>query len=344
MATTYEEFLAILDGPPIRPIKPSTPIVQPPVQRKGPKGGKQVFTRFPGNKRRHLAMPGIQPEQATAVLEPFCGTGAFSLHLLRTKTVEQAFWGEQDRSLIAVYKIWQSGDYQPIYDGIEQWKLKFRQDSESAWIALKQDFEAGCPVASLVLRKLTFGGVVRFGSKNGKLNVRPVKDCLQSIQKWHYRFPKIQPVSISIGYEAAIESCKQSSPESLVSWVDPPYYLPRAEFGRMVPCYPNHKPHDDSTLEMAIDALAKTAEIPTCKHLIYSNYQSEQHDQKVAEIFKKQGFDAVSLVDIGRLDGMHRGTGNPRVLASEGIWIAQRSDLLNNRQLDLFNFGLEVAA
>jgi site-specific DNA-adenine methylase len=319
---------------------------------------KPLIERFPGSKRKHLSIPGIIPmHDVEATLEPFAGSGAFTLAMLQNRRAKKGYLGEKDQSLFSVYCAWQNPrTHKSIYDVLHVWQNRFAETQlipkfntelgrfeyaaptanvDEVWEALKTAFEMGSPSACLALRKLTFGGVVR-ESNSGNLNIKWTQGQMDAFLHWQYEFPPVVSISLSTDCIDAIIACKQGNHKSVAAWIDPPYYLPKDEYGRMVPCYPGHKPHDESTLELALDALTgATGLMPTLSHLVYTNYSSKKHDEEVNRTLKLMGFDTVTFIDNGRLDKMNNNPTEISVDAREGIWIAQRSELINQKQLEL---------
>lgn len=280
--------------------------------------------------------------------------------LLQKGWAKRAIVADSDPLVRAIWECWQSpGQQALVLRAIAEWQAQFSQTHATiarnakgepirlyfssspvqSWTALKMICEtpnlrpiSEVAAASLVLRKLTFGGVVRFAQgseavpgKNSRLNIKYVSGQLAKLARWQYRFPPIYPAQVLSSAQSAIDLVDKTA-GTIAAWVDPPYYLPRADYGRMCPAYPGHRPHAAETMDFALYILRKVAAIPNVGHLIYSNYSSQQHDFLVDRILSD--FDQIQTIDRGRLNSLYQGNGKPSVLASERIWIAQKTEIM----------------
>lgn len=289
-----------------------------------------LIPRFPGSKRRYMRKPGILPSQPVDLyLAPFAGSGSDTLFMIQNGWAKRAIVGDVDPMLRCIWESWLKGDWAKVYNLIEDWKGKFAaMDSDEAWARLKHESRTGSTemraAASLCLRKLTFGGVTREGQQNGELNIKYVQCQLEPFQRWEYRFPPLANVVLADDCFSAIDLAAKDA-GTKAAWVDPPYYIPRS-MGRMVACYPGHKPHDVDTMNLGINALRQTVELKP-DHLLYSNYSSLEHDRQVEALMDGKS------VDFGRLETMHQGNGEACVFTNEKVWV--KSSILCE-QLSLF--------
>lgn len=302
-----------------------------------------LFPRFPGSKRRHLALSAIRPLHAyNLVLEPFAGAGSLSHACLQRGLAQRAVVGEADLLVASVWQAWETSyeSHQIVYEQLKRCKTRFlSQDPDDGWAEFKSrstsltisPWEAAA--IELCMRQLTFGGVMRTAKTSDDLNVKWTKDQLRLFARWRYTFPPVKFCTIAPDYQQAIYEAEQVNPPSAIAWVDPPYYLPR-EMGHMDPAYRGHRPHDRATLEMGIDALQQTARLPFVHTLIYSNYSSPEHDLMAYGALMDCGFDEVRAIDFGVLDTMNQGNGESKVQAHDLILVAHKTRVVT-RQLSL---------
>lgn len=292
-----------------------------------------LIPRFPGSKRRHLKEhPELFPSSPVDVwLAPFAGSGADTLMMLQNGFAKRAIVAESDPALRCIWESWLHGNHEHVYRGIERWQTAIQESGiEQVWNEMKASLSADSlefrAATSLAMRRIAFGGVMRHGQENGKLNIKFVRTQIPAFLKWRYQFPPPADVSLFDDCIAAIQSAK-SEQGMIAGWIDPPYYIPRY-FGRMVACYPWHKPHSAETLRLGVGALkeALTLDIP---HLIYSNYSSREHDALVSDLMV-----GATEINCGRFSDLHQGHGDPSVFVNERLWLKSQS---YQQQLSLFS-------
>ena len=312
-----------------------------------------LVPRYPGSKRLY---DFNDCGNYDSVIEPFTGSGITSLKLM-SQGARSLFWADTDPTMRAIYRVWVDKSlHDQFYFYLEEFRASFFKESptlvcldgmrllkdsirsiqDKAWTQLKDTFDfadksnlAKLAAASLCLRKLTFGGVVR-ASANGKLNVTYCKGQLDELEKWRYRFPIVPPtLNISQSWEGSFKELERSDCEKTFCLIDPPYWLPlyetdedlkkaRRQAGTMLPCYRGHKPHDRATLDLCVDAVRIALSSQKIQRIVITNYFSEELDSAIAALcdeFKKP----LTIKTVGKLDGINRG----RVATTqnkEAIW------------------------
>lgn len=295
-----------------------------------------LVPRYPGSKRLY---DFNDCGNYDSVIEPFTGSGITSLKLM-SQGARSLYWADTDPTMRAIYRVWVNSKlHDQFYIHLEEFRSSFFRkpiERDLAWDYLKDTFDAAdtsspakLAAASLCLRKLTFGGVVR-ASANGKLNVTYCKGQLDELKKWRYQLPIAPPtLSISQSWEGSFKELEKSDCERTFCLIDPPYWLPlckadedlkkvRRQAGTMLPCYLGHKPHDRATLNLCVDAVRTALSSQKIQRIIVTNYFSEELDSAIAALcdeFKKP----CTIETVGKLDGINRG----RVATTqnkEAIW------------------------
>ena len=301
-----------------------------------------LVPRYPGSKRLY---DFNDCGDYDSVIEPFTGSGITSLKLM-SQGARSLFWADTDATMRAIYSVWVNSKlHDQFYSYLEEFRSSFFREPlehDRAWTQLKDTFDsadesnpARLAAASLCLRKLTFGGVVR-ASANGKLNVTYCKGQLEELEKWRYRLP-IAPstLSISQSWEGSFKELEVSDCERTFCLIDPPYWAPIYETVSYLPldkgfkkvsvktstmtaAYIGHKPHDYATFDLCVDAVRAALSSQKIQRIIVTNYFSEELDSAIAalcEEFKKP----LTIKTVGKLDGINRG----RVATTqnrEAIW------------------------
>jgi len=296
-----------------------------------------LMPRYPGSKARYL----IQWDDGArfdAVVEPFLGAGHFLQYYL--PRVQHAFAAEADPSVLAIWHSWlRPNEHHRVYWWINSLQRDFAFDTKQAWAwqFLKGVFHEPSSdptilaAASLVIRKLAFGGIVRC-SKNGKLNVTYSKLQLPELLKWEYRFPPQPPIPIHLDqdWSDAVTTFSDSEAVEAIALVDPPYYVPR-RYGRVTPCYPNHKPHSPDTLDLFLDCTSSLLSTGRCSRIICTNYYSPETDDAIRAIASQ--YNCPITLEMGStLTSINRGM-EASSINIEATWILGHEYA---RQLELF--------
>ena len=301
-----------------------------------------LVPRYPGSKRLY---DFNDCGDYDSVIEPFTGSGITSLKLM-SQGARSLFWSDTDATMRAIYRVWVNSElHDQFYIHLEEFRSSFFRkpiERDRAWIQLKDTFDAAdtsspakLAAASLCLRKLTFGGVVR-ASANGKLNVTYCKGQLDELKKWRYQLPIAPPtLSISQSWEGSFKELEKSDCKRTFCLIDPPYWVPlyetvswlpldkgfkkvSAKTSTMTAAYLGHKPHERATFDLCVDAVRVALSSQKIKRIIVTNYFSEELDSEIAALcdeFKKP----CAIETVGKLDGINRG----RVATTqnkEAIW------------------------
>lgn len=271
----------------------------------------KLFNRYPGAKdpRKYQFWDG---DRYDAVIEPFAGSGIFSLFMM-SKGVQNLFFADTDPTVRAVYKTWlDKGCHSEFYNQISSILIYLGGGApvSQVWADLLNKFYsrddrdyATLAAVSLVIRDLTFGGVIRFNSQ-GVMNQPWVLDRVdwlkrQSVKR--YQLPPI-PKSGFIGHSCwqSFQSFRNSECRSAICLIDPPYYSPSCKDAS----YQGHDGRDTATLDLCIEAVRKAIEIPQIKRIIVCNYYTEE----LAEALRNVCGDRVSSQHLtGTLTRMQRG-------------------------------------
>lgn len=298
------------------------------------------FQRYPGSKRGYLSKLWDERDRV-AVVEPFAGAAHYSFERLSQGWVlapKHVFFGEQDASVRAVYETWICPEqHAAFYTRLEFWRMEFCFCStDSAWTALIKEFDEWQSASSLnaeqlayfaaialVIRKLTFGGVVRAGA-SGRLNVKYCARQVKQLIGWHFEFPPTPSASVSIlnDWQSAITAFKNSDLPSAEALIDPPYYAPRQKGRRCTAAYLDHEPHSDRTRKLCTDAFSACIKDPKFRLINVTNYYSDVLDDELREIARDHG-EKLERVDAGSLKSMNK-SGAKKVGEKEGIWTIRR--------------------
>jgi hypothetical protein len=295
--------------------------------------------------------------QAIALWEPFGGAGWATCVGLNTRSplprypgskrlyhhlhnpIDLAFLSDSDPTVHAVWLAWLNpSKHAAVLNEIDKWKHVFeRLGPDEAWTQLKlsiEDFPGDfveLAAASLVLRKLTFGGVVREGA-SGRLNIKWVQGQVTQLLKWTYKFPP-QPnglINISLDWRDSLAQLQRAAFDEAIALIDPPYWLPygpgssRRGTGRMSPCYPGHSPHAPWQRDMCLDAVAAALADPRITRIFITNYYSAELAGALFELCPELHEQAQGKLD-GINPGRKRGTNH-----IEALWTLDRR---TNQQL-----------
>jgi len=278
----------------------------------------QLVPRYPGSKRLYSLLDRFD---YGCIVEPFGGSLATSLKAIEggVKAIQVA---DADPTVSAIYWCWARQDAD-LPGAVDLWRLRFEAHPNEAWAGLKLEIEAAVEgsianssrvaAASLVLRKLAFGGVIRY-SANGKLNIAPNRDQLEKLAQWSYEYPSTNGANILV--RNSWQECFTGIPKDSFCLIDPPYYLPRS-CGRMTPAYWRHEPHDRETLHLCLDAVQLAVQCPQISRIVVCNYASPELDEFMGSI-GRMGL-PVKRATFGRCDSINR-TRKAVTNAEEVLW------------------------
>lgn len=291
---------------------------------------------YPGNKSKSTYRSWIFGKrfQWGAVLEPFCGTGATSLYA----RCDRRFIGEAAPDVWSIWQCWLDGNWDAVQWEIQEYR-KMAPDvawHRATWVYEKPDPHietlGRCRIelaaASLVIRKLAFGGVVRH-NKAGQLNVTWSSHKLSAFHNWQAPAPAPFPGwKLTKDWRDAVEWWQEADIADSLILLDPPYYLPyapgteRGGTGLMTPAYRGHQPHSEECLALTLDPLRMVATNPNAKRIVVCNYFSPRLQIEIEAIAHATGR-MLSHHDFGAMNQMNRGHGQPKVKAIERFWILE---------------------
>ena len=190
--------------------------------------------------------------------------------------------------------------------GCKGWQL-----IPNTWATIKDAYEAGdssdlnyLAAITLLLHKLSFGGVIRSGKRADNLNIAPSIDQMGVLWGWEHRYPSPPAfLSFSGSWEGAVTSFEDSDKTNALAVIDPPYYWPVR--GEMTPAYRWHTPWSDETLALTLDCTGAMAKSKKLSRIVVTNYLSDPIDQAMTGLAAAHDWH-LSRVDLGRLDGLNR--------------------------------------
>ena len=209
----------------------------------------------------------------------------------------------------------------PYLEDVREWGHWFSRDSKDAWETLCKRVEIieASPQKNLcveaaavgsVLRKLTFGGVVR-KNKHNKQNAPLVNGQIEKLVGWEptLELHKIKKeVHLRNDFRRAIEAFLESKFEAAEALIDPPYYAPRSECPRtQTATYWGHEPHSVRTKYLCTNAVRMCCEEARFKRIVVTNYLSKDLDERLREI-ATQNNRQISFVSGKALKTMQRTT------------------------------------
>lgn len=305
-----------------------------------------LFSRYPGNKSNYNLFDGGNYD---AVIECFGGSASFSQQMM-ARGVKQVFLADTDPSVRAVYDVWTTPHlHHDFYCDLRSLQAYFAREPEMAWNCLKSNLNhpkiqptTRLAAASLTLRYLTFGGVVRCNA-DGKLNVTYAPERLETLKRWKYTLPPI-PKNCEIQISADWQCCltrfeaiclgnREAAyrPKKAILLLDPPYYSDRSLGVRMTPAYPGHQPHDPATLDLCMDALSMALSTPNIDRIVMTNYVSNALEKRVTELCEKRKIN-FRFTRLAKMDQMQR-KHSSKTQNVEGMW---EFGELQVRQANLF--------
>jgi hypothetical protein len=190
--------------------------------------------------------------------------------------------------------------------GCKGWQL-----IPNTWSVIKDAYEAGdtgdlnyLAAITLMLHKLSFGGVIRSGKIADNLNIAPSIDQMGVLWGWEHRYPTAPAfLSFSGSWEGAVTAFEASTQVDALAVIDPPYYWPVR--GEMTPAYRWHTPWADETLALTLDCAGAMAKSRKLSRIVVTNYLSDPVDQAMTGLAAEHNW-YLTRVDLGRLDGLNR--------------------------------------
>lgn len=267
---------------------------------------------YPGSKKDWHKYPVWDERQYDAVIEPFVGAGHFTHRMLASGRVKNAFVADVDPAVFSVWSCWgnkrlAAAVERNVWGISDDIKKRIDQQNNSSLNAifdlLKVEIEQplddrknSLAAASILLRKLVFGGVLRCNAQ-GKLNVALSKDKLNQFTSWHFEWPYFDEswrLSVSESWQACIQRFEESNCQDAIAFLDPPYWLPpksrpgRRGTGIMTPAYTHHgNPQGQETLDLFVHCLQRLLANPRVKRIVATNYVSDPLNFEVGRLMDR---------------------------------------------------------
>ena len=272
---------------------------------------------YPGSKKDWHKYPIWDERQYDATIEPFVGSGHFTHRMLANGRVKNAFIGDIDPAVNVVWRAWM--DTEPDEFGFwggecgRDYIQKFINDyaaniklgmDDLYFCELKEWLEDGIEsephklaAASIILRKLVFGGVLRCNAQ-GKLNVALSQDKLEQFLNWNFEWPHFDEswrLSVSDSWQQCLANFENSDCQNAIAFVDPPYWLPpksrpgRRGAGSMTPAYTHHgNPQGQELLDAFINCLERLLDNHRVSRVVATNYVSPELCQRVEDLLDER--------------------------------------------------------
>ena len=272
---------------------------------------------YPGSKKDWQKYPIWDERSYDAVIEPFVGAGHFTHRMLANGRVKDAFVSDIDPAVSTVWRAWmdtepdefgffggESGrDY--IQSFIQNYSAQVCAAYDDVYFdELKGWLEGGfetephkLAAASILLRKLVFGGVLRCNAQ-GKLNVALSQDKLDKFPGFHFQWPYFDEnwrLSVSDSWQQCLTAFENSNCQNAIAFVDPPYWLPsksrpgRRGTGAMTPAYTHHgNPEGQETLDLFMNCIDRLIDNPRVGRIVATNYVSSELCFEVDRLLEKR--------------------------------------------------------
>ncbi|MBD1871909.1 hypothetical protein H6F75_00295 [Nodosilinea sp. FACHB-131] len=267
-----------------------------------------------------------------AWIAPFAGSGEQEAYVARIDNALPVIAADADPLVRSVWECWGDADLrQETKELLWQWRQWILADPEtsfadlaklSAWYVATPDVNrsiAHIAAVSIVLRRLTFGGVIRLNGQ-GQLNVGLSQDKLRSFRKgWQFTWPQ-SPAALTVFDDYAKACDVPPWVESAIAIVDPPYCSGTTD------AYA----HADGHLSIALDCVERLMANPCVARIVCFNYWGEFAAGAVSgteypivaameRIGQRYGRE-VSFTHLGTLATMNKGPGKTAVHRLEGVW------------------------
>jgi hypothetical protein len=296
---------------------------------------KSPLPRYMGSKRKFCKLLD-NGKNHQVILEPFAGAAHYSFHKFsQPEPPSHVFWGEKDASVRAIFLAWGWGYHEEVCAKIHDWKERFRDNgARTMWPALTDAWETcntsegrvhliDFAAASLVLRKLTFGGMLRTNKSDGRLNIKYVGCQLPELLKWNFTFPPIPedaPFCLMPSWQGCIMQFRKAERfNTAEALLDPPYWSPDKS---LTGCYPGHDPSSVETFGLSVDSFRACLEDERIKRIILCNYYSDELDCAVHNVAGEFG-EEVQAIQTGTLAGVQKSR-KITTTESQAIWVVER--------------------
>lgn len=274
---------------------------------------QSIFKRYPGSKRKHPIYDG---GHYNAVIEPFAGSAALSFQMLR-RGCQSIFLADTDPTIRAVYEVWADPSlHEQFYACIRSYLALLREKPDQAWEVMTSKFVNSAPIPvpeisaiSLIVRDLTFGGIVRVNDA-GKFNAVMVQGQYEKLKRWgveRYALP-YAPKHLVVASDA-LELLDQYSAhgwgDRALCLIDAPYWTPLPSHRS----YGDYEPSDPKWLLLCLAVTKKALSNPRISRVVVINYWSGELDQGLQELSQEVGHDRPYTSRLGKLANMQRGRG-----------------------------------
>ena len=298
---------------------------------------------YPGSKKDWHKYPVWDERSYDCVIEPFIGAGHFSHRMLANGRVKDAFVADIDPAVNIVWCLWASDAGCLDRMHVDLWANQIANDIKAhfeihglegvqSWLEdlskwLWGGDRGNLAIASVLLRKLVFGGVLRCNTK-GQLNVALSQDKLEAFSSYEFNWPYFcdsWQVSVSDSWQSCIQRFEESDCQNAIAFVDPPYWLPpksrpgRRGTGAMTPVYMHHgNPEGQETFDLFINCIDRLLANPRVSRVVATNYISEELCFEVQRLLDKRKLQWW-FTPLGTLATMNNGTHRDDC-PIEGFW------------------------
>lgn len=269
---------------------------------------------------------------------PFAGSGEQEAWIARMYPGMAVIAADADPLVRSVWRCWDSaGARNAVVEAIKGYSVKVESDPEKGFELLSLQMQQGLlsypssfinlAAVSIVLRRLTFGGVIRLNSK-GELNVGLSQDKLRTFRKgWEFAWPQ-SPNRLRMfdDWAKAMDFVAGWGPDPLwnfssaIAIIDPPYC------DGTTAAYA----HADGTMSMGVDCIDGLLASGNVSRIVAFNYWGEwvEGDSAPTEypickamqhLAQRHNVD-VYFSHLGTLATMNKGAGKAAVHRYEGVW------------------------
>lgn len=304
-----------------------------------------LLSPFVGSKADTSKYPVYDYGYYDCVIEPFVGSGHFTTGMFWRTPISKAFVADSDPAIREVWECWVSAELRAdVEESIDFWSERILfKNPVHAYQELKKIFEGeqydcdGTPYdivdrvsASILLRKLVFGGVLRCNTE-GRLNVALSQDKLKAFESWRFEWlPFLDRYQIYIqnNWQHCLSRFElDSTARNAIAFVDPPYWLPKGSrpgrrgTGAMTPAYPTHgDPSGDELFRDCVDCVDRLLGNPKVRRVVVTNYWSDQLHTALEDLADRHGVDTWAFTNLGSLQTMNKTQRARKDAPTEGFW------------------------
>lgn len=226
------------------------------------------------------------------IVEPFAGSASLIVARLGL-WIKEAIAADADPSVRVMLDLYRKPQYhEACRTVIRDWQAAVANHPVESWKIIKDqmqklmvadDYEASdipyLVAISYVYRSLAFAGIVRTGKTSNKINVSAGRDQVSTFSQRRIFFPTM-PSGCNLDLFDRWQDAITAIPRLAKAFVliDPPYY------GKLEPCYPNHRPQDSATLRLFLDSLQAALDHPGVYRVVGKNYGSDEMDREISKL------------------------------------------------------------